>query len=100
MTVPVGVPPLDVTVAVKVTDWPNVLGLGGEAASAAVVVARLTVTMMAGQGLEPPGPVKVPVYVVVCVGVTVIDPDGATEPMPGEIMPPVALADDQDSVEL
>jgi hypothetical protein len=48
VTVPVGVPP--VTVAVKVTAWPNVLGLG-EDVSAVADVVWLTVCVTAGDVL-------------------------------------------------
>ena len=46
VTVPVGVPPLDVTVAVKVTDWPDVDGFLDEATEVEVV-ATLTVCVSA-----------------------------------------------------
>ena len=46
VTVPVGVPPPPDTVAVKVTVWPNVLGLlGDEVTVVVVVVPALTVSL-------------------------------------------------------
>jgi hypothetical protein len=51
VTVPVGVPPGPVTVAVKVTDWPKVDGFG-EAVRAAVLVALLT-TCETAEDVEP-----------------------------------------------
>jgi hypothetical protein len=43
VTVPVGVPPVDVTVAVNVTDWPITDGFGEEV-TVVVVSALFTVT--------------------------------------------------------
>lgn len=39
VTVPVGVPPVPVTVAVKVTGWPTLLGFSEEVSVVCVVVA-------------------------------------------------------------
>jgi hypothetical protein len=50
VTLPVGVLPAPVTVAVNVTDWPNVLGLG-EAVRAVVVALWLTVCVCTGDVL-------------------------------------------------
>lgn len=50
VTVPVGVPPLEVTVAVKVTDWPEVDGLREEV-SEVELLALLTVWVSAGEVL-------------------------------------------------
>ena len=50
VTVPVGVPPLDVTVAVKLTDWPNVDGFTEET-RAVEVEACFTVCVRAGEVL-------------------------------------------------
>jgi len=45
ITFPVGTPPLEITVAVKVTDWPSVDGLNDEVK--VVVVENLTVCVKA-----------------------------------------------------
>lgn len=50
VTVPAGVPPLEVTAAVKVTDWPDVDGLREEV-SEVVVLALLTVCVSTGEVL-------------------------------------------------
>ena len=43
------------------------------------------------QEADPPGPVKVPVYVVVCEGEVEVEPEAPTDPTVGEIVPPVAF---------
>jgi hypothetical protein len=50
LTEPVGVPALLLTVAVKVTAWPTLLGFT-EDASVVVVAARLTTCVNAGEVL-------------------------------------------------
>ena len=52
ITVPVGEPAIAATLTVKVTDWPNVLEVG-TAVSVVVVVATLTVCVIAVDALEP-----------------------------------------------
>lgn len=71
VTEPVGVPPLPVTVAVKVTGWPNTLGLlGDEAIVVVVAVPALTVSVN-----EPLLPLKLvsPLYVPLMVWVPPVD---------------------------
>ena len=48
--------------------------------------------------VELPGPLKTPVYRVVCDGVTEVEPFGPTAPTP-LIVPPVVFVDVHDSVE-
>ena len=60
VTVPVGVPPLEVIVAVMVSDWPNVDGLGVTTTDVEVVIGtgftvRVTVPELFA---NPPEPVK------------------------------------------
>jgi len=49
VTFPVGCPPLELTLAVKVTDWPNVDGLSDEVK--VVVVENLTVCVKGDDAL-------------------------------------------------
>src|SRR5262249_14145866 len=66
VTVPVGVPALLATVAVKVTDWPNTLGFADD--DTVVVLAPMTLRV-ADAG--PPGGTPVP---ITCEVVLVIEP--------------------------
>ena len=63
----------------------------GEAVSVAVGAAACTVTVAAAVAV-PLGPLAVRVYCVVADGVTVVDPEAGTVPMPGAIETEVAFA--------
>jgi hypothetical protein len=69
-----------VVVHVKVEEFPAVM-VAGEAESVAVGADICTVTV-AIEVTEPLLPVAVRVYCVVAEGVTVVDPDAATVPIP------------------
>ncbi len=78
VTVPVGVPPAPVTVAVKVTDWPKVEGLADEP-SAVVVSALATVRLKVRVTVVPTVrfasvTMMVDVNVPTCCGVPLIRP--------------------------
>jgi hypothetical protein len=51
VTVPVGVPPLPLTVAVNVTDWPDVLGFSDDVTA---VVAPVGLTVCVSGDETPP----------------------------------------------
>lgn len=74
----------------SVAVFPPVM-VAGEADSTAVGAAVCTVTVAAAVAV-PVLPVAVSVYWVVADGVTVVDPEAATVPMPGAIETEVALA--------
>jgi hypothetical protein len=80
----------------RVAVFPPVMVVG-EAESVAVGAAVCTVTVAAALAV-PALPVAVRVYCVVAEGVTVVDPDAATVPIPGAIETEVALAVVQVSV--
>ncbi|KKW45342.1 MAG: hypothetical protein UY97_C0025G0006 [Parcubacteria group bacterium GW2011_GWB1_57_6] len=91
-------------VQVRVEEEPDVTEVG----SAASVQAStgegggVTVTVtLAAHCTEPPGPVAVPVYVVVTAGATDVEPDstGVTEPTPLSILKSAAFAVVHESVE-
>ena len=84
------------TVVAPVVDHESVAVLpgvmeGGEAESVAVGAAVCTV-MVAAAVAVPLLPVAVRVYSVVADGVTVVDPEAGTVPIPGVIETAVALA--------
>src|SRR5262249_9556383 len=68
VTVPVGVPVPDVTVAVKVTDWPNVLGVGAPVTVVVVAaVPAVTVCVTGGEVLDANPAAPSYRAVIVCV---------------------------------
>src|SRR5215472_5357955 len=67
---------------------------GGAGAGGAATVTR------ALEVADPPGPLAVMVYVVESVGVTLVEPCGATVPTSGATVSCVALVEDQLNVEV
>jgi hypothetical protein len=99
VTVPLGVPPLDETVVVKVTDAPNVEGLKDDATDVVVATATIAndaltdwVAFMVTEQLPaplhaPPQPVKLEVGDAVGVRFTTVPPPNLAVQVAGQLMP-------------